>query len=219
MDVVARARQLWEVLADRPGSFPGSGAAVVVAPASKLCPPGWCGTVTIGGATLVTCPDEWSAEQMRGAVPWEELAAATLGPAHLAYLDPARFRPAGAADAVVKDELRQLLSVVDEEEADECGLEEIDSLAYMLERKGEIVAAAGYRRWPDDVAHLCVLTHPAHRGRGLARRVASAAVEAALSEGLFAQWRARPVASRKVAAALGFEDIGTQFSLRLKESR
>ncbi|MEV6969520.1 GNAT family N-acetyltransferase [Hamadaea sp. NPDC051192] len=217
MDVVARARQLWEILADQPVRFPESGTAIVVAPRSKLCPPGWCGTVTIGGATLVTCPDEASAEAMRTTGEWDDLAARTLGPAHLAYLDPARFRPAGSADAVAKDELRDLLSVVDEEEAAECGLEEIDSLAYTLEVKGEIVAAAGYKRWPDDVAHLCVLTHPEHRGRGLARRVASAAVEAALSEGLFGQWRARPVASRKVAAALGFQDIGTQFSLRLKE--
>jgi RimJ/RimL family protein N-acetyltransferase len=219
MDVVARARRLWEILADRPVTFPESGTAIVVAPTSKISPPGWCGIVRLGAGTLVTCPDEAAAEILRTSSDWDGLAGETLGPAHLAYLDPARFQKVGEAEAVPREELRALLGAADEEEVEESGLEEIDSLAYAVRDEGEIVAAAGFRRWSDNVAHLCVLTHPAHRGRGLARRAASAAVEAALAEGLFAQWRARPAASRVVARSLGFEDIGTQLSLRLKEDQ
>ncbi|MGA5703153.1 hypothetical protein [Peterkaempfera bronchialis] len=36
-----------------------------------------------------------------------------------------------------------------------------------------MVAAAGYRAWPQSVAHLSVLVAPHCRGRGLARAVAS----------------------------------------------
>ncbi|GAA2750536.1 GNAT family N-acetyltransferase [Kitasatospora cinereorecta] len=79
-----------------------------------------------------------------------------------------------------------------------------------------MVAAAGYRRWPRDTAHLSVLTAAGHRGRGLARATASAAVAHALSRSLLPQWRARPDASRGVAAALGFRELGTQLSLTFR---
>lgn len=81
------------------------------------------------------------------------------------------------------------------------------------------MAAAGYRLWPRRTAHLSVLTAPAARGRGLARTVASAAVAHALAADLLPQWRARPPASRRVAAALGFEELGAQLSLRPGEER
>ncbi|MET9675820.1 GNAT family N-acetyltransferase [Streptomyces sp. NPDC006482] len=58
-----------------------------------------------------------------------------------------------------------------------------------------------------------LVTAPAARGRGLARRVASAAVAHALADRRLPQWRARPPASRRVAAALGFEELGAQLSL------
>ncbi|MFE2695226.1 GNAT family N-acetyltransferase [Streptomyces mirabilis] len=62
-----------------------------------------------------------------------------------------------------------------------------------------------------------LLTAPGERGRGLARRVASAAVAQALDDGLLPQWRARPMASRNVARALGFRELGSQLSLRLDQ--
>jgi len=60
-----------------------------------------------------------------------------------------------------------------------------------------------------------VLTAPAARGRGLARAAASAAVAHAIGEGRLPQWRARPEASRRVARALGFRELGSQVSIRL----
>jgi RimJ/RimL family protein N-acetyltransferase len=77
------------------------------------------------------------------------------------------------------------------------------------------MAAAGYRDWPCGTAHLCVLTAAEARGRGLARVAASAAVAHAISEGKLPQWRARPEASRRVARALGFRELGSQVSIRL----
>jgi len=77
------------------------------------------------------------------------------------------------------------------------------------------VAAAGYRDWPCNTAHLCVLTAATARGRGLARATASAAVTHAIHEGKLPQWRARPQASRHLARALGFRELGSQASIRL----
>nr|WP_308293375.1 GNAT family N-acetyltransferase [Streptomyces sp. RO-S4] len=53
---------------------------------------------------------------------------------------------------------------------------------------------------------------PAGAGRGRARVVGAAAVAHALAAGLLPQWRARDFASRRVAAALGFEELGAQLS-------
>lgn len=80
---------------------------------------------------------------------------------------------------------------------------------------GRVVAAAGYRAWPGRAAHVGVLTAPEARGRGLARVTGSAAVAHALAAGLLPQWRARLPASRRVAAALGFEELGFQLSIEL----
>lgn len=72
--------------------------------------------------------------------------------------------------------------------------------------------SAGFREWPGGTAHLCVLTAPRVRGRGLARQVAAAATAYALASGHLPQWRARPAASRRVARALGFRELGSQLS-------
>ncbi|MFF4728857.1 GNAT family N-acetyltransferase [Streptomyces mirabilis] len=64
-------------------------------------------------------------------------------------------------------------------------------------------------------AHIGVLTAPGARGRGLARVTGSATVAHALAAGLLPQWRARPPASRRVAAVLGFEELGSQLSVEI----
>ena len=94
-------------------------------------------------------------------------------------------------------------------------MEEISTPAFTVREQGQIVAAAGYRNWPGETAHLSVLTAPAARGRGLARAAASAAVAHAIESQKLPQWRARPEASRRVARALGFRELGSQVSIRL----
>ncbi|MFD3519238.1 GNAT family N-acetyltransferase [Streptomyces sp. NPDC058653] len=162
-----------------------------------------------------------------------------LGPAALFYLDRGRdtFVPAlpersGAGDRLSlavepatgdhsaptegpAAPLAELLTAVGTADADESGLEEITSPAFVLRDGGDVVAAAGYALWPRSVAHVCVLVAPGLRRRGLARIVASAAVAHALDTGLLPQWRARPYPSRRVAAALGFRELGAQLSVRM----
>jgi GNAT superfamily N-acetyltransferase len=226
------ARRLWCTLASVPVAFPPTGVTVTVAPASRLCPPGWCGVVALGPSAIATVPDAarqpiveaalhhltvagmTDAHQVRTALP----ARAFLGPAALAYLDPADFTPPAAiATSVLLSDpgVAELLTSVPPDEAGESGLDEITSPAFVAYRDGVVAAAAGYRRWPAGVAHVSVLTAPSHRGRGLARAVAGHAVADALREGLAPQWRARPVESRRVARALGFRELGAQLSFEV----
>ncbi|MEU6440528.1 GNAT family N-acetyltransferase [Streptomyces sp. NPDC047046] len=231
MDGVLRsARELWAELAGIPGEFPSTpgGVRVAVAPDSRLCPSGWVGVVTLGGASLVTVPDEAAAEPLRGTRALTEAAlrerlpvGAVLGPAALSYVSGDAFRPVAPGGPQVEQlpsglvDLAELERAAGEEDAGEADLGGITSPVFVVHEHGRPVAASGYAHWPHRTAHLCVLTAPGTRGRGLARTTASAATAHALAAGLLPQWRARPPASRRVAATLGYLELGTQLSLRL----
>ncbi|MFE0463575.1 GNAT family N-acetyltransferase [Kitasatospora sp. NPDC058965] len=227
-DAPERARALWSTLAG--ARFPAVGAEVVVRPDSGLGPPGWCGIVRLGEGALLTAPTSAAAERLRAAAVGPAVldltAAATLvarlggadliGPAHLAYLDPAEFRPADRPAALLPEDHPALVALrarATPAEADETGLENLTFAA--LAPDGRALAAAGYETWRGVAAHLNVFADPAHRHRGHARTAASAAVAHALAAGLLPQWRARPEASRRLAAALGFREYGAQLGLRL----
>ncbi|MET8148854.1 GNAT family N-acetyltransferase [Actinoplanes sp. NPDC049668] len=231
--LLEHARRLWATLAAAPVTVSTSAVEVAVSPRSSLCPPGWVGIVVVGNAAIATAPDGNAAELVRQALNSLPAAARTdpagvcarlpiietLGPATLAYCDTAGFRPgeSGAVQTSPADhaDLAALLARVPAEDAAEAGLDEITSPAFVVRSGPEIIAAAGYQAWPRDTAHLSVLTAPVARGRGLARVVAAAAVADALRAGLLPQWRARPAASRRVAEALGFRELGSQLSVRL----
>ncbi|WP_433532840.1 GNAT family N-acetyltransferase [Micromonospora sp. CA-263727] len=232
--LLVQARGIWLEMAGVPMAFPADGGVdVAVSAGSRFCPPGWVGIVALGDATLVTVPARnWAetvrkvllglpvdaltdADRLRAVLPVVEV----LGPASLAYLDADDFQPAGldAAEVVPGEhaDLARLLASVMVDDADECGLADITSAPFVVRRGDRVVAAAGYRRWPGLVAHMCVLTTPDQRGRGLARAVASAAAADALANHLLPQWRARPEPSRRVARALGFRQFGAQLSIRI----
>jgi hypothetical protein len=198
-----------------------------------LCPPGWVGIVALGAGAIATAPDAGSAETVRQALDGLGVTAVTdpavaryrlpvaeiLGPATLAYCDAARFRPVGAGAVEMipagHADLRAFLAGVSAEDADESGLMDITSSAFVVRAGTGVVAAAGYRAWPGSTAHLSVLTAVEQRGRGLARVVATSAVREVLAADLLPQWRARPAASRRAARALGFDELGSQLSIRL----
>ena len=231
--LIAAARELWEYLAGTAAGF-APAISVAVAPQSSLCPPGWAGIVVIGDAVLATAPDHGTAlrvEQALSGLPAAWLTGADVlrrrlriaeirGPAALAYLDPADFRPqpgAGITGPLDLDHpgLQRFLMTAGADDVEESGMQQITSPAFAVCEHGQVVAAAGYRDWPCGTAHLSVLTAAAARGRGLARAAASAAVAHAIGQGRLPQWRARPEASRRVARALGFRELGSQVSIRL----
>lgn len=231
--LLERAQRLWVELAGAPVVFSGPGINVVASPLSLLCPPGWVGIVALGGAAIATAPDSGSAETVRQALDGTAVTAVTdptvvchglpmaeiLGPATLAYCDAARFRPVGtgAVEMIPADhaDLGTFLARVSAEDADESGLMDITSSAFVVRAGTGVVAAAGYQLWPAGTAHLSVLTAVEHRGLGLARVVATSAVREVLAADLLPQWRARPEASRRAARALGFDELGSQLSIRL----
>jgi len=225
-----RARELWTHLAA--ADFTRD-VRVAVSPQSRLCPPGWVGIVAIGGDVFATAPDAETAAvvgQALGALPAGSpdirlLAsrlpvAEILGPAVLAYLHAADFRSWPADVAVTRlgtgdPALRRFLAAVDADGREESGILEITTPAFAVREHGQVLAAAGYRDWPCGTAHLSVLTTPAARGRGFGSAAASAAVAHAIGEGRLPQWRARSQASRRIARALGFRELGSQVSVRL----
>lgn len=232
--LTARVVGLWEHLAGAPGALGGpEPVAVVVSPGSELSPPSWVGIVVLGDHALVAAPTAGQADRLRaalGGLPVPALAdpavlapmlpiAATLGPATLAYPASEDFSPQGdgGAEQLPNDDadVARLIAGVPAEDAAESGIGAVTSPVFAVRQRGRIVSVAGYQRWPCSVAHLSVLTHPRLRGRGLARLAASAAVCHALEHGLLPQWRARPLASRRVADALGFRPVGQQLSLLL----
>ncbi|WP_432573590.1 GNAT family N-acetyltransferase [Kineococcus sp. SYSU DK005] len=238
---VDAVRRAWEHLAGSSSQFSAaSNPRVVVAPDSRLCPPGWCGLVVICGATIATAPDTAQADVLRrgledllatgstGPTPQSSSTLAhrlpvtdVLGPTDLAYLltDLSDSSLAAASSArpldVASPLIQELLAACSPEDAAEAAIDTLTSPAFVLVRGGAALAVAGYERWPGSLAHLCVITHPMARGAGLARVVAAAATDHALRAGLLPQWRARPTASRRLARALGYQSLGHQLSVRL----
>jgi hypothetical protein len=236
--LLARAHGLWEDMASAPVSFaPAGSVSVVVSPRSRMCPPGWVGVVVLGGSAIVTVPSESAAAVVCQAFAGMSVAAVAdadavcsvlpvsqvLGPAVLAFVAADGFRPTSPGLLVVEQlqaqhpDLRRLETLAGEQDADEASLDEVTSPVFVVRAEGEVVAASGYRAWPAQTAHISVLTAPNSRGRGLARVTGSAAVDHALTTGLMPQWRARPAASRRVAVALGFRELGAQLSFKLAE--
>jgi GNAT superfamily N-acetyltransferase len=156
-----------------------------------------------------------------GRLPGALAVEDVLGPASLAYVDSGGFVAADGSATVERlpaedADVGALLDAADEAETGESGLREIVSDAFVLREGREVVAVAGYRPWLDTAAHVSVLTAARRRGEGLAKVVASAAVADALERGLLPQWRARPEASRRVARALGFDEVGAQISVKIR---
>lgn len=230
-----RIRSLWVGLAGVAIAFPAPGSvAVATSPRSRFCPPAWAGVVAIGDAAVATTATDRDAELLRQrlsplSIPdltnpgrlREVLPVADfLGPACLAYLDPDQFLAAPSAGAIPRrprdhPDLRALLGEVADADSEDSGMSEITSEAFVVYQGDRIIAAAGWRRWPDEVAHLGVLTAPQARGRGWGRAVASAATAHALAANLLPQWRAQPEPSRRIARALGFREMGAQISIKL----
>jgi ribosomal protein S18 acetylase RimI-like enzyme len=195
----------------------------------------WVSVVTLGGATCVSLPataPAWLEELGRRHLDADLTDAATVarlvgpvtgfrGPASLAFLDPAgataRHDPRVAWAAAGGGPLRRLAAACGPEDAEESGILAADSPVAVWRDGARVAAACGYQVWHGRLAHLSVLVDPADRGRGLGTAVAAAAVRRALDAGLVPQWRARLtlVASRRIAASLGFVELGRQATFRL----
>jgi RimJ/RimL family protein N-acetyltransferase len=82
----------------------------------------------------------------------------------------------------------------------------------------ELAALAGYEVWDGVIAHISVVAHPAHRGRGHAAAAVSLVTTTALERGLLAQYRALEsnTPSLAVAERLGFQPYARSVAVRLR---
>jgi len=241
-EVAVRIAECWNEIAHAPAGWTPGKISVVVSPGSRSAPPDWVGTIklcagSVAAGTLITAPDKQQAARVReqlGDVAPDRAAepaswgapmpgdpARVLGPTDLAYLDTPDFRPATGegvqevALADVTDAIAALEGAASPDEVYEAGITYATSPLFVVWRGETVAAACGYARWVETLAHMLVLTHPAHRGQGLAKRVATEASRHALDAGLIPQWRARVEASQAVARSLGYVTPGAQLSLRL----
>ncbi len=230
--LITRAAALWCGLAGVPATFESGRITVVTAPAARTAPRGWIGAIRLADAALMTAPTPGLTAAVRNLVAGLEPAlvcepatifvhhppADVLGPTTLSYLEESRFRPvSGVVDAIaVGPEIEALETAAGAADADEAGVADVMSPVFVTRAvDGSVTSACGYRIWDGAIAHMCVLTHPDYRGRGLATTVGSAATAHALAAGLLPQWRAIPAASIAIARSLGYTMAGAQLSFRL----
>ena len=191
---------------------------------------GWIAILGLGDTVTVSVPfsdlREVVVEALAGLSPADATAPDavvpripgvrdTLGPAPLFYL-PAGFDIGHTpGDEAAPGELDLLLAAAPADDVEESGFARADGPVFVSRTAtGTVAAACSFARWPNGVAHISVLTHPHHRRKGHAARAAKMVVRAALDEGLVPQWRARPVASQRLAERLGFVRMGAQLGLQ-----
>jgi RimJ/RimL family protein N-acetyltransferase len=201
--------------------------AVIVDPRSPICRTGWIGILALDDTVTVAVPTEALRDPVRSALagvtptdaarpdvvgPLLSPTRSVLGPATLSY-PPLGFVPdRSSASPVPTDELRAFLATMPSDDLEESGFvaDDMEAVHGSRTEHGAIASVCGYRRWPNGVAHLGILTSPDHRRRGHARQAATAALRAAIDDGLLPQWRARVAESQALAAKLGLVPLGAQ---------
>ncbi len=148
-----------------------------------------------------------------------------VGPAVISYADAGTFRgvsvaaemrPLTEADRPALDALRDSMPP---DEWDHGSGDLAGKPVFGAWVDGVLAARAGYEVWAGRIAHLGVVTHPAHRGWGLGAAVFASATRAALEAGLVAQHRALQsnTQSMRIAGRLGFVPCATSLAVRLRD--
>lgn len=148
-----------------------------------------------------------------------------VGPAIVACADAgtlrrptreAEVRLLDAADGPLLDALRSACTAEEWAHAGGIHLGETPVIGAFVD--GALAAAAGYTVWGGIIAHLGIVTHPAHRGHGLGGAAVVRAAEAALEAGLVPQYRtlASNLPSMRIARRMGFIDYAASVAVRLR---
>ena len=193
-----------------------------------------------GGAPLISLPGDvtaavaaealtWSASDVADAAKLRQRLAPIcprpvgkiVGPAFIGYgdaecldLDDARrARPCSSPEAIAK-----LRAACDAEAWDHGGSKpNHESTFGVFDDANELVALSGYEIWNDALAHIAIVTHPRHQGRGAGRAAVALAAKHALAAGLVPQYRTLRdnEASMSIAKRLGFVEYGFSVYVRL----
>jgi GNAT superfamily N-acetyltransferase len=185
--------------------------------------------VAIDAAQIVLAPPSLHAKlrasMRQGPLPLEVPAFAALvpsgaravGPAFVGYRDSAPPEPAAVERLTGSSAaLEPLREAVSELEWAHANLEAAVPPLCVVLSGGSALAAAGAQTLPGELAHIGVLTHPEHRGRGMARRVVAACAAEAIAAGRLAQYQTllSNAPALAVGRALGFEPFAHTLMLR-----
>ena len=153
------------------------------------------------------------ADQLKG-----EAVLIQEGSASYSYLDGKNFIPfsaGGRQTPVMLDPvafqglIRSLCNACPPEDVEEAELQEgqePDAVSFGHIIQDKLMSYAGFRYWEDIFADIGVLTHPAARGRGLARSATSMLCAWCLQHDVVPMYRVAGsnLASSRIPAALGF---------------
>jgi RimJ/RimL family protein N-acetyltransferase len=145
-----------------------------------------------------------------------------LGPSQHAYVDRAVFDPVAAADArqLGADDTADIAAfeaAVGAADWSEAGFGDHEvHVMWGISRDGVLASMGNMTDWDGRPADVGVVTHPEHRGRGLASSIASAMTAAALEQMDVVRYRALAAnaASLRVASRLGFVPYGRNMAVR-----
>ncbi len=145
-----------------------------------------------------------------------------VGPAWQGCADGSDFHPAATrgtrllqpADGL---ELRRLEMACDRTEWEHSTIAWGEAPVFGCFEGDEMMAAGTLRPWGEGVQSVGIISHPAHRGRGYARAVASAMTAYGLAQGAVLRYQTLQanVASVAVAKALGYAEYGQTLAVRL----
>lgn len=148
--------------------------------------------------------------------------SAVFGPTFYGYADEGSFVPVASDTRLLTETdtsaYERFRTKIPDEEWENGGPQRGSGTVFGLFDNDELIAAAGYTVWDDFLAHIAVVVHPNHRGKGHGRSVVSRATEQALSDGLLPQYRTSDEWPWSVALAesLGFERFVTATLVRLE---
>jgi GNAT superfamily N-acetyltransferase len=152
-----------------------------------------------------------------------DAASETLGPAWLGYADAGSFRaqpPDGSArmlvgsDSAAVEQLRAACTPLEWEHGGSAVGHDPIAGTFV---DGTLAALAGYETWGGKIAHIAIVSHPAYRGRGLARAAVVTVARHALANGLILQYRTLEsnTPSRRIGDSLGFVPFARSLAIRL----
>jgi GNAT superfamily N-acetyltransferase len=171
-----------------------------------------------GAAFLRACLPEtlFSPERFASSFPGKVV----IGPAYLGYAEVLVSASGGSAcplGASHRADAAALREACSEAEWDHGGSEVGEVVASGVFIDGKLAALAGYEVWDDSIAHISIVSHPAHRGRGHGRAAVADVARRALEAGLVPQYRTLEAnePSIRIAESLGFVRYATSVAVRL----
>lgn len=171
-------------------------------------------------------------DELRGWLPTAPIAAAQfakayndlgfriVGPACLSYAEqvPSPDHPVRMLTERDQSALERLRASCESTEWQHGGSDSGAAALSGVFAGDDLASVAGYEVWGGTIAHISVITHPAHRGRGYAKGAVADVARTALTGGFIPQYRTLESngPSMSVARALGFNHYATSVAVKLE---